>query len=376
MQTVASTSYPTGATTSTIATTNHPKVLCIGKDLEAKCRGGFDRTVTLTADMIPTATGSFVTFINDFVDKQYGTDQTAADGETVVPGAAHKIPFYNFCHWFIYQPNYAQAKARNFFQDDGGTPPTITTNNAPGFEYFQNYITEINSNDTTWDHVDRMSYKFENAPIGAQYPQIEILTDSNSQSTGNAVYYNAKRNITGMAINGNTAITESIVPSTRSTIPIVTYKTAPMEQGSYFVRGDKAGKPSRQPTYHIGMRAIDKLDPTMTSTRASTFVQANIEFEITATMIVNLPSYPNRFVKPKFYNTSIENAVQGIGAYPAFIDRYATFGLLNESANAPAVSAIDQQAEEATEDNLVIKPQRLRPRRSLPSIAKIVRVKK
>ena len=113
-----------------------------------------------------------------------------------------------------------------------------------------------------------------------------------------------------------------------------------MEKGAYYVRGDSAGKPSRQPTYYIGMRAIDKNDPIGNSSRASTFVQANIEFEIEASMVINLPSYPNRFVKPKYYNTSIENAAQGIGAYPDYSrTNFITFGLQNDNATAPTVSA-------------------------------------
>ena len=209
--------------------------------------------------------------LGHFIIKQYGTDQVIPNANVVVPGAGHKIPFYNNLYWNIYQPNEAQAEARGF---------TVAT--APGFEYFQNYLTEVNSNDTTWDFVDSMSYKFESAPIGEQYAQLEILVEDFVQSTGNAVYYNAKRNVSNTQPNDNFTISESIVPSNKNTLPIVTYKSAPMEKGSYFVRGDKASKPSRQPTYHIGMRAIDKLDPSVNESRAETFVQANIEFEIEA----------------------------------------------------------------------------------------------
>nr|QOD39600.1 VP [uncultured densovirus] len=367
MQTVASTGYPTGGTTADIATTNHPKVLVIGKDLEKKCRGGVDRTLTLSSNMIPSVPTDPAAAYADFVANQYGTDQTSADASVVVPGVAHKIPFYNKTYFCIYQPNRAQALTRSFFTETN--PGVVDENFAPGFEYFQNYITEVNSNDTTWDHVDGMSYKFENAPIGEQYRQLEILTDEVNNATGNALYYNAKRNITGMFVNGNTKFTESIRPSERNSIPIVTYKSAPMEKGCYFVRGDKAGKPSRQPTYHIGMRAIDKLAPEAAGSRATSFVQANIEFEIQATMIVNLPSYPNRFVRPKFYNTSVENTAQGIGAYPSGgKDRVVTFGLYNETATAPAVAPVDQVGSEPTEGDMETRPRRLRPRRSVPYV--------
>ena len=178
MQTVASTGYPTGGTTSSVATTNHPKVLVIGKDLEKKCRGGMDRAVTISDKMIPSSPVNPSTLYQDFIDKQYGTDQTAADSAMVLPGCAHKIPYYNYNHFCIYQPNKAQATARGF-----------DSTNSPGFEYFQNYITEINSNDTTWDYVDSMHYKFVNAPIGEQYKQLEILTNDFYQDTGNSNYY-------------------------------------------------------------------------------------------------------------------------------------------------------------------------------------------
>ena len=368
MQTVASTAFPTGATTSTVATTNHPKVLCIGKDLEKKARGGVDKVLEFTTDMVPSlkTTPGIENLYTDFIEKQYGTDQTAADGAVIVPGAGHKIPFYNFGHFCIYQPNKAQAAARGF-----------TAATAPGFEYFQNYITELNSNDTTWDDVDSMSYKFQSAPIGQQFKQLEILTEDIVQSTGNAVYYNAKRNVTNVKPNGNTTFTESMVPSNANSVPVVTYSSAPMEKGSYFVRGDAANKPSRQPTFHIGMRAIDKNDPTVGSSRASTFVQANIEFEITATLVVNLPSYPNRFMRPKFYNTSIENTVQGIGAYPAFDsnNKNVTFGIYNESATAPAVVAVDQIRNEPTEGSLVNPGRQMRPRRDVPHIVPTIKRK-
>ncbi|AIQ82698.1 structural protein [Sea star-associated densovirus] len=359
MQTVATTGYPTGGTTSSVATTNHPKVICIGKDLERKMRGGVDRTLTIADTMIPTAADDPADALDDFIAKQYGTDQSVADTAVVIPGCAHKIPYYNRTHFCIYQPNKAQATARGF-----------TAANAPGYEYFQNCITEMNSNDSTWDHVDSMHYNFVNAPIGEQYQQLEIQTDDFRQATGNARYYNASRNVNNIDPNEEIKITESYLPSSRATVPVVTYKSSPMEQGCHFVRGDSAGKPARQPSYHIGMRAIDKQSPSATSSRAADFVQANIEFEITATMIVQLPSYPNRFVKPKFYNTSLENAVQGIGLYPEYGDKVVTFNLLRSVATAPTRNAVDQtENNEPTEDNMVpVVANVTRPRRSLPRI--------
>ncbi|AKC42762.1 viral protein [Cherax quadricarinatus densovirus] len=378
-QTVASTGYPIGGTEASTATTNHPKVLCIGKDLEKTMRGGIDRGLDFSDNMIPSlkADANSSVIYDDFIAKQYGTDQTAADNAIVVPGVGHKIPFYNQNHFCVYQPNRAQAKAKGFFTENTATPPVITSDSSPGFEYFQNYIRECNANDTTWNHVDTMKYKFNYAPIGQQFKQLEIVTDSFNQSVGNAQYYNAKRTVTGTTVGGNTAIAESFVPSNRNSLPIVTYKSAPMEKGSYYVRGDSAGKPSRQPSYHIGMRAIDKASPADNDSRASKFVHANIEFEIEAVLVVRLPSYPNRFIRPKFYNTSLENAAMGIGTYPAFgPEKFVTFGLLNDSATAPAVNPIDQVGDEPTEDDMVCVPSRQRPRRSLPEVSTRVLRKK
>ena len=368
MQTVSSVGYPTGGTTSTQATTNHPKVMCIGKDLEAKCRGGVTQAVTLNDSMVPQTLASPTAVWDDFIAKQYGTDQTAADNAIVVPGCAHKIPFYNSNHFCIYQPNAAQAVVRKF-----------DANNAPGFEYFQNYITEVNSNDTTWDYVDSMYYKFENAPIGVQFPSLEIVTDNVINTIGSAQYYNARRTATLAAPTENLTVTESLAPTSRSTLPVVTYKSSTMEKGAHYVRGDANGKPARQPSFHIGMRAIDKLSPSASSSRASEFVQANIEFEIKVTLRVNLPTYPNRFIRPKYYNTSIENAAQGSGNYPldGETTRLVTWGLYNVSSTAPAVNAMDQADDnETTEDNLVVIGNGRRPRRSLPRVAKVQKKKK
>lgn len=354
MQTVAQTGYPTGGTTASVATTNHPKVLCVAKDLEAKNRGGVNRRLAFTANMIPSLapTATVESFLDDFIAKQYGTDQTAQSASVVVPGCAHRIPYINNCHWLIYQPNRAQAIARGFFVD--GTP--ITANNCPGYEYFANYITEVNANDTTWAPIDTMSYKFQSAPIGERFENMEIATDDFSQATGNSQYYNNKRLVKGMASNAYTEISEEFVGSTEQNIKLVTYKSAPMEYGAYYGTGDAPGKPARQPSYHIGMRSIDKNDPTAGTSRSTTFVQANIQFEITATMTIRLPSYPNRFVRPKFYNVSLENTPQTIPGYPQYVDPVTSFGLYDETSTAPSKDAADRSADGS------------RPRRSLPHV--------
>lgn len=355
LQTVATTGYPTGGTTASVATTNHPKVLVIGKDLERKCRGGNSFQLTLDAGSIPTAANDVDR--QDFIDKAYGTDQTAADASVVVAGCAHKIPYYNKNHFCIYQPNATQALARGF-----------DAANAPGQEYFQNMVTEVNSNDVTWDYVDEMHYEFSSAPIGEQFRPIEIdTTSSMSQAVGSAQYYNAIRTLNNTNAGADFTITETLRPSNYNSIPIVTYSSSVMEKGACMVRGDAANQPARQPSYHLGMRAIDKSSPESPTTRASEFVLANIEFEIEATMIVSLPSYPNRFVKPKYYNTSFENAAAGIGRYPE-ANSTVTFNLPVLQNAAPPVAAVDAVGDVPTESNMASIRILTRPTRSLPSV--------
>ena len=85
-----------------------------------------------------------------------------------------------------------------------------------------------------------------------------------------------------MTPGGDLDFREDFQPSTRSTVPIINYKSSPMEQGAHYVRGDAAGKPARQPQLHIGVQAIPKFDPALNTSRRTTFVQATIQFQIRA----------------------------------------------------------------------------------------------
>nr|QUS52541.1 VP1 [Mute swan feces associated ambidensovirus 4] len=367
MQSVATTIFETNASTSTFSTTNNPKVLVIGHDLEKKCMGGIDRKVIVNEKMIPTAISS--PDVSDFIKKQYGTDQTAATiTDMVIPGCAHGIPYYNPVQFCIYQPNYAQAKALGMYKVDATDPSIITENNAPGFEYFNNMITSINSNDTTWDEIATLDYKFVSAPIGEQFPHLEIPSTNISQNVGNADYYNMTRTISNSTIGADLTFTESIAPTKRSTVPIVTYDSAPIEKGSIFVKGDGNFKPARQPTFHCGMRAVDKANLTGSATRATDFALAYIEFDIVATINIRTNNYPYRHTKPKYHYTSLENAVTGAGAYPAAgpadSNQTVAFGLYGTKATAPTASAVD-----------VPDPTTGRVRRSLRHIGKDIRVK-
>ena len=338
---VAQQGYATGGTISSVATTNHPKILCMGVDLENKMRGGIDRVLTFNNQMIPQTAVPPAAQVDDFILKQYGTDQFEPDASVVVAGVTTDIPYILKKHFCIYQPNKAQATARGFIAET-----------APGQEYFKNHIMQVNANDLTWSNLPPMNYSFTAAPIGAQFPALELQTDDVVQSLGSHDHFNFIRTATGLNLGVNKTITETILPSTSNTIPLVTYKSSRIEKGSHMVNGDGARTPSRQPTFHIGIKAIEKLLPSDASTRASDFVQARLTFEVRATINIRLPSYPNKYVKPKYYNTSIENMAQGIGRYP--VDGNAslvTWGLLNTSATAPALNAMDVNTLTATTED-------------------------
>ncbi len=360
LHTVSQTSYPVGGTEATTAIANHPKVMIIGRDLEKTMRGGLTRQLTLSDTLIPS--NPQPVNVQEFIDKQYGTDQTALDSQVVIPGVITKIPYYSKNYFCMYQPDAARAVTEGF-----------DNLNAPGYEYFSNHVVEINSNDVTWDYVDQMSYRFTSAPIGPQYRGLEIETEDLQQCTGKAQLYQARRNISNANPSDDFTITEALGPSNYDSIPIVTYSSSRMEKGAHYVKGDSANKPSRQPSYHIGMRAIDKNTPTGT-TRASEFVLANIEFEIEATMVINLPSYPNRFVRPKYYNVGFENCPAGVGFYPSPIP-IVTFGIDNSNVTAPAVAAIDQIGNQPTEGDVVVRRNPRRATRALPQVPAMAKKK-
>ena len=360
LHTVSQTSYPVGGTEATTAIANHPKVMIIGRDLEKTMRGGLTRQLTISDTLIPSNPQPVDQ--QEFIDKQYGTDQTALDAAVVIPGVITKIPYYNKNYFCMYQPDAATAVTEGF-----------DNLNAPGYEYFSNHVVEINSNDVTWDYVDQMSYKFTSAPIGPQYRGLEIYGKDIEQVTGKAQLYQSRRNVTNATPSSDFTVAEAFGPSNYDSIPIVTYSSSRMEKGAHYVKGDSSNKPSRQPSYHIGMRAIDKNTPTGT-TRASEFVLANIEFEVEATMVINLPSYPNRFVKPKYYNVGFENTPAGVNFYPNPVP-IVTFGIDDSTATVPAVAAIDQVGNQATEGDMVVRRNPRRAIRTLPQVPAMVKKK-
>lgn len=376
MQLVATTGYPTGGTEASVAQANHPKILCYADDLHKTIRGGVERTLTIGADMIPSAPAE--PSPDDFILKQYGSKQS--DSTYTVAGAAHDIPYYTKTYFMIYQPNRAQAKLSGFFDEETtGDPPTVSIINerSVGQEYFRNAIKQVNSNDTTWDSIGKRYYKFSAAPVGEQFQPLEIWNGSVFQATGSQnTYFNALRTVVPGKVNAGTFdISESITNSNYADIPIVTYKGF-IEQGASFVRGDRAAKPARQPTFHIGMRAIDKFDPTA-GTRSSIFVQASIEFCIKATIRVNLPAYPNRFIRPSIYTTGYENAAQGNGYYiggavGSISEDLVTFGLQNVTVVAPSRTGVDAPEGEIDENGIKSKGKK----RVLPSANVTMKLRK
>ena len=246
------TGYPVGDTTATVSQTGNSKRIMAALDLERKNRGGIDVLVDkLTSTMVPeTITTNVSSQEDDFISRQYGSDMSAqTQNDIVVAGCATDIPYRLRKYWAIYEPNFEQAIARKFITTDGGTPPVIDINNSPGQEYFRNYYKSINADAFVWNSqvlnyligVPDVAYTFTSAPIGNQFPQMEILTDNiTNQAIGSANQnHNFLRNVSGLEPGGNLTITEGVVPSQSAAIPVVKYKGF-IEQGATFVKGDFA----------------------------------------------------------------------------------------------------------------------------------------
>nr|QOD39472.1 VP [uncultured densovirus] len=319
---VSSTQHPVGGTVASTATFNHPKIGVLGFDLEKCARGGrtLEATMSAAAEMIPTALE--VPDYDDFIAKQYGTDQSSATWDTDdLPGTMFPIPYNLYKYFCVYQPSFAKAAAQGY-----------TAANAFGYENFNSCITQFNLNDRTWDTIFEREYSFTSAPIGAPFKAVEIQDATLIQPVGGSSYYNMQRNISDFGVGGDATISETITPSIASKVPLVTYKGR-IEQGANVSTGDASRKPSRQPTIHFGMKAIPKLSSLTNGTRASQFVHAEVLFVVTATMTIVTNSFPNRFIKPKANTVSVENFVGGTGrrALAEAGAENVTFGLGNST---------------------------------------------
>ena len=334
----SNTQFETGGDTVQTSTTNNAKILLTGFDLPKAMRGGRTLTVTVGADLKPTAVANVTR--TTFPKWQYGVNQLNTDWDTDLPGEPHGIPYYTNDHFCIYQPNKAAAAT-----DFAGT-------NACGYESFVSCVTQTNMNDHAWSGVFEREYSFSSAPIGEPYKSLEILNTAFTQQVGSGEYYNMKRAVSAVA--GNMTITETIDPSAQNGVQIVDY-TSPIEKGAFNIRGDACFKPARQPTFHIGMKAIDKQKTNLNTPRAEEFVAGTAYFVVTATIDIQLPSYPNRFNLPGRYNVSLENHMAGVSGRRPVSEQtdFVTFGLGNSEVIPPLV----REPRSATEPD----PKRRRP---------------
>lgn len=317
---VSSTQYPTGSAEASTATFNHPKIGVIGFDLARKCRGGVTKkyTMSTTKEMAVTAVGP--PDYDEFIKKQYGTDQSSATWDTDdLPGTMFPIPFNLYNYFTVVQPNKATATSLGF-----------TSANAPGYENFNADITQFNLNDLTWDKVFEREYAFTSAPIGQPFKHLESVVAPINQGVGNHVFANIRRTVTNTGPAQDLTITESFVPSKESGIKLCTYKGL-IEQGANLSVGDAPHKPSRQPTVHFGMKAIPKLSSLTNETRASEFVHSEVYYIVRSTIHVKTNSFPNRYIQPKTFNVPIEGALTGSG-FTGIDGRLVTFNLNNDEA--------------------------------------------
>lgn len=320
----ASTGFVSGGTESELATFQHPKIGMLGLDLPQKLRGGTTRTVNFGANLKPMSTANGNNRA-DFILKQYGVDQANVnwdmedDNLAPLPGTAFPIVYNKRDYFCVYQPSLATAVTQGF-----------TAAVAPGYEVLNSAITQFNLNDRMWDSVFEREYRFESAPIGARYRPLEIAVADQQQTLGKTDYYNMQRNITNTGpsgAGGNLTFGSTLVGTTYNQIKLVDYAGTEIEKGGMNRRGATMTKPARQPSVHFGIKQIPKLQAGTDNTRADDFVFADCYFVVTAEMDIQCNNYPNRFVLPKAFNVSIENAETGIALNSSAADSIVTFGL-------------------------------------------------
>nr|QOD39583.1 VP [uncultured densovirus] len=318
----ASTGHPVGGAVSSLATFQHPKIGMLGYDLRNKIRSTSTRRLTLDANLIPTASAS-ITDHDNFIDLQYG-NAVQSDNMTwntsKVPGVNFGIPFNTFDYLCHYSLSAAGANAGGF-----------NIVNAPGFENWMNHITQFNVNDKMWDKVFEREYSFSSAPIGVPFRMLELAIGDFRQCIGDhSEYALYNRSTTNNKANSTTQSTKTEIygDASYANVNVVTYKGL-IEQGAHNRTGSGTHKPARQPSVHIGMKAIPKLAAEMGTNRAEEFVFADLYYVVTAEMFVTTNGYPNHFTRPPRYNVSIENAVTGV---PNTVDpnSFVSFGLYDE----------------------------------------------
>jgi Capsid protein VP4 len=317
----AQTGYITGGTLSTTAQQTHDKIGLLGFDLNEKIRGSGTYAVGINASN-NMANSVLAKDPNRFINDRYGIlNQASVGWDTEQPPG---LPFgmvYNANEFFcVNQPTQVQALLNGY-----------TTANAPNYEFIMSHISQFNMNDVAWSPVFEREYKFSSAPIGTQFRPQEtvpgtVASNVVTQTIGKSDYYALQRTMTNTTVGGNLTMTESFLPNSYNNIELVDYSATPIEKGANNRTGSNQHKPARQPTLHYGMKWIPKIDAQMNLPRAADYVLAATTFVVEAEIVIQNPTYPNRFLRPKAYTTSFENARLGTGRTSA-PNATVTFGL-------------------------------------------------
>lgn len=333
----ATVAFETGATTSTTSITGHPKIGFIGRDLDNKLRSIIETEglVSFTNQQLmydADNVGLTDTTINNFVSYQYGTDQNAADANEVISGVACGIPYWNFYNYTGYISDLR----------DGTTGVSSITARAPGIESLMSELDQFNINDATWSNVINQEYTFKYAPKGARFRALELGNVDNEIENfqlGNNFKHDTKiateAHYNMVAAGIATAVDLNFEGDfSESGVSHVNYK-AIIEQGAFNHIGITGTYPGKQPSIHLGMKAIGRPKAMNNTARADSFIPAYLNFVVTAEVVVATNNYPNRFTRPKDFNVNIENNVGGIGAHPEIGN--ITFGKYKSlpGANAP-----------------------------------------
>nr|QOD39580.1 VP [uncultured densovirus] len=350
----ATTQFETGGAESQTSSTNNAKICWMATDIEAKMRGGKTKKLTIGTDMKPTAVATPVP--GDFPKYQWGGTQADADwNSTKIPGVVTNIPYYNLNYFCVYQPNKARCIAQGFDKD-----------NAPGWEALTSFVTMTNMNDHSWSNVYETSYDFKSAPIGRlNTMELQLGRYENLQGSGDT--YKMTTNQQALLVNLNPSTSEksySILPTRPEYTSYVTYDGL-MEQGAVNSSNCGSSYPARQPTFHIGIQAIDKLKVNLATPRADSFVVGKASFAVTLTLKVQLPSRPNRYTAPMYPNVTIENRLEGVNR--VILDEYdeAQF-ITNNHQNVATPTARGEEEEEIvaqppTASGISRPPKRVRP---------------
>lgn len=300
----SSTSFQTGGSEPDIATAQHVRTGLLGVDLTKKLRGGGIASYSIAAGMQATIAGQFYNSA-DFVKYQYGSWQLNSDeanpwDTSELPGCAYGIPYVNDNYFTIFN-----------ISDAGATAAGFSEATSLGHEYVTSCLTEFNLNDKLWDDVVHYKYKFRDARIGTPFPAAELYVSPFNNQTGHDTRFSNRRQVSGFNANGTNTYANAFVNTTTANVSLVQYNDDAIEKGGINRVGSAMSEPARQPSLFFGMRGIGKVAADLGSRRATTWVDAAVEYIVHFRMIVRLPASPNRFTQPGRLNVQIENAVTG-----------------------------------------------------------------